>query len=237
MKYYTLLLLDADNTLFDFDAAEKYALEKTFTDCGWDYSAEIFCFYHRCNDDLWKALERGEVTRDELKVSRFIQTRAFMEANGYTCATADYDAMSSAYLKNLGACSTLLDGAKELCAELSQFYRLCIITNGTASVQYSRIQNSGIADFFEHLFISEEIGHQKPAKEFFDKVFETYPNVKKEDMLVIGDSISSDIKGAIGAGLDCCYFNTGEAPEGIKVTYQAKSFEDIRKLLLPLSNI
>ncbi len=237
MKYYTLLLLDADNTLFDFDAAEKYALEKTLTDFDWNCNDAIYAFYHKCNDDLWKALEQGEVTRAELKVKRFAQTKAFIEANGHTCPDADYDSMSTKYLQNLGECAALLPGAALLCDELSQFYRLCIITNGTASVQYSRIKKSGIADYFEHLFISEEIGHQKPAKEFFDKIFETYPDVKKEDMLVIGDSLSSDIQGALNAGIDCCYLNKADAPEEIKVTYQAKDFEDIRKLLLPLSNI
>lgn len=232
MTDYKLLLLDADNTLFDFGAAEHYALYQTFREVDWDCNEEIYTCYHHCNDALWKALERGEVTRSELKVLRFEQTRGWMLQNGYTAPECDYDAMCTAYLANLGESAVLFDGAEELCIELKAHYRMALITNGTATVQYSRMKASGMDQHFEKLFISEEIGAEKPSEAFFDCVFAAYPEIGREEMLVIGDSISSDIKGAYNAGIDACLIFTSTAPADIPVKYHVKSFDELKAILL-----
>ena len=232
MTDYKLLLLDADNTLFDFGAAELYALETTFRDFGWDYNKDVYSFYHHCNDTLWKALERGEVTRSALKVLRFEQTRAWMLQNGYAAPECDYDAMCVRYLVHLGESAVLFEGADALCEELKKQYRLALITNGTASVQYSRMKASGMERHFEKLFISEEIGAEKPSLHFFERVFAAYPEIKREEMLVIGDSVSSDIKGAYNAGIDACLIFTEKCPENIPVKYHGKSFDELKNILL-----
>lgn len=232
MTDYKLLLLDADNTLFDFDAAERHALSSTFADCDWDYNDSVYAFYHECNDALWKALERGEVTRSELKVLRFIRTEAWMKKQGYTCAPHDYKEMCELYIRHLGESAVLFEGAYDLCKELKTQYRLALITNGTASVQYSRMKNSGMDAHFEKLFISEELGAEKPSAAFFDKVSESYPEIKREEMLVIGDSVSSDIKGAYNAGIDACLIFTAECPENIPVKYHVKNFDELKATLL-----
>lgn len=230
---YQLLLLDADNTLLDFDAAERHALSSTFRDVEWDYNAEIYAFYHQCNDALWKDLEKGIVTRSELKVLRFIRTAEWMKQNGYHVGVnTDFSVMCDLYIRHLGECGKLLEGADQLCAALKMRYHLCIVTNGTASVQYSRMKLSGLESYFEHLFISEEIGAEKPSKKFFEKVFEIYPNISKQQMLLIGDSVSSDMKGACNAGIDACFINQAECPENVPVKYHVKSFEELKRILL-----
>lgn len=232
---YKLLLLDADNTLFDFGAAERYAIRKTFSDFGWEDNDEIYACYHACNDALWKALERKEVTRGQLKVLRFLRTGAWMKEHGYTLPehyTSDINAMSPCYLRHLGEGAMLLSGAMELCRDLSAKYRLCIVTNGTASVQYSRMERSRLNRYFEHIFISEEIGAEKPAKQFFDAVFAAYPDIDRREMLVIGDSASSDMKGAMNAGIDGCYLNESDPPAGVSVRYHVANYQQIRNILL-----
>ena len=230
---YKLLLLDADNTLLDFDAAERHALSNTFADCGWEYNEQTYACYHSINDALWKELEKGNVTRSELKLLRFARTADWMRQNGYHVpANTDLEYMCARYILHLGECGKLLDGADALCAALKERYRLSIITNGTASVQYSRMKHAGLEPYFEHLFISEEIGAEKPSPDFFAPVFAAFPGIDRREMLVIGDSISSDMKGAYNAGIDACYLNAGDAPQEPPIRYHAKNFEELMKFLL-----
>ncbi len=233
LSKYKLLLLDADNTLLDFDAAERHALSATFSDCGWEYNENIYAFYHKCNDELWKDLEKGLVTRSQLKILRFQRTGEWMKQQKYTLPEKiDYLSMCDLYIKHLGECGKLLDGADKFCAAAKEQYRLCIVTNGTASVQYSRMKLSGLETYFEHLFISEEIGAEKPSAQFFDKVFETYPEISKPQILLIGDSVSSDMKGAYNTGIDSCFINKAPAPKNIPITYHVTSFDELKNILL-----
>lgn len=230
---YKLLLLDADNTLLDFDAAERHALLSTFSDCGWEYKEPVYACYHSINDALWKELEKGSVTRAELKILRFARTADWMRQNGYHVPeNTDLKYMCARYILHLGECGKLINGADALCAALKEHYHLSIITNGTASVQYSRMKLSGLQAYFEHLFISEEIGAEKPSADFFAPVFAAYPEIDKREMLVIGDSVSSDMKGAYNVGIDACFLNTADTPNEVPVKYHVTNFEELKRLLL-----
>lgn len=229
---YQWLLMDADNTLFDFEAAERYALKNTFTECKLPYDAAIYDCYHKINDDLWKQLEKGTVTRATLKILRFSRTADWMKQNGYTLPEViDYDYMCTRYILHLGACSEMLPGAKALCETLSRHYKLAMVTNGTATVQHSRIEASGLAPYFDYVFISEEIGAEKPSAAFFDKVCQTLSLTDRSKALVIGDSMSSDMKGAYNAGMDACYFNANEPTEALTIRYHVRSFDEMLHLL------
>ena len=154
-----------------------------------------------------------------------------MKEQGFSISEQpDYEKMCVAYISHLGECGKLLPGAEKLCKELKENYSLAIVTNGTASVQYSRMKLSGLENYFEHLFISEEIGAEKPSPDFFRAVWEAYPEIPKTEMLLIGDSISSDMKGAFYAGIDSCFLNP--AKPDIPVNYHVSSFEELKKILL-----
>ena len=206
MKRYHVFLFDADETLFDFVKAEAAALRNTMEDFGLTYSEAVRQQYHRINDGLWKQFERGAVSRDELQQARF--SRLF-EALG---VSRDAGAFNSRYLTELGRGTYLLDGAYEICQYLRRNRKkLCIVTNGTAAAQRARIGRSELRPFFDELFISEEIGARKPEKLFFERVLTRLASFDPRDMLIVGDSLSSDIAGGNGAGIDTCWFNPQKA--------------------------
>ena len=197
MKEYKYLLFDADNTIFDFDRSEHEALKQTFASFGIALSEEQHSVYHGINDALWKKLEKGEVTRDKLKTLRFAQ---FLEYLGRD--DVDPCEAASLYVETLSDQSFLIDGAYEVCEQLSGFYPLYLITNGITSVQKKRFIASPVKKFFETVFISEEMGCAKPALEYFQKVCEAIGDDDASHYIVIGDSLSSDIRGASNFGCD-----------------------------------
>ncbi|MBE6872128.1 MAG: noncanonical pyrimidine nucleotidase, YjjG family [Ruminococcaceae bacterium] len=202
MGKYKHLLFDADGTLFDFKKSEK--------DCFLQVSSKFipgvepertYERYHKINDDLWKALERGEITRERLQVQRFETLLSELSLDISQGAQ-----MNKTYMSLLAQSVYLIDGAKQICEELSKRYTLWIITNGTASNQHGRFDKSGIKQYFKGIFISEEIGYQKPRPEFFDAV-KAHIGADESEMLIIGDSLSADIAGGKAAGIDTCYFS------------------------------
>ena len=225
---YQYVLIDNDNTLMDFSAAEKAALRGTLTACGLPTDEDTLAAYHRINDSLWKALERGETTQARLKVERFAD---FFGALGYD---GDPVAMARDYEAALGRQAHLLDGSLDLIRSLHGKCRLFIVTNGLAAVQKSRFGACPLAPYFEACFISEEMGCAKPAKQFFDRVAAAIEGFDPADALVIGDSLTSDIQGGINAGLDTCWYNPAAkpAPVGMPITYTVTTHAEIRAILL-----
>ena len=224
MSKYEWLLFDADDTLLDFKLGEKRAITATFRAAGLPTDDGVIETYSKINDNLWKMLERGEVTKDRLKVLRFEQ---FCEHYGF-----DYDgaALADAYVGNLMKQTVLLDGAEDVCRALYGKYKMYIITNGIEAVQNARFGGCAIKDYFEKCYISDAIGVAKPKKGFFDAVAADIEEFDKSKALVIGDSLTSDIKGGVEYGIDTCWLNpTGKkAPEGMDITYV---IGDIRELL------
>ncbi len=230
MKQYKYLLFDADETLFDFKKAEHEAFHLTADQVGIPFSEEIYAVYSKINDDLWKALERKEVTLPELKIARFRQLLCYLgtpeEGREETAAR-----MRDTYVESLALQSFLIDGAQELCRRLSETYPVYIVTNGISRIQRMRLENSPIKDHVTEMFVSEEIGVQKPAAAYFDYVLDKIGDPDREKYLVIGDSLTSDIKGAVEYGLDCCFFNPKGVTTDLPVTYTVGKLSELYDIL------
>lgn len=220
---YPYLLFDADNTLFDFDQAERNAHLLLCRAHGLAFSEEGYQLYHKCNADLWRDFDRGLCTKEYLLVERF---RRYLAITG---ERADPEALNRDHLRALGEGAMLLPGAEELCRVLSRDHRLYLLTNAVASVQKTRFANSAIAPYFQGAFISEEVGVGKPDPAYFDYVFHAVPGLARDNALVIGDSLTSDIQGANNAGLPCCWFNPkGQPrPQGLRIDYEIRALEEL----------
>ena len=196
------ILIDLDNTLFDFYASEKKALKKTLTQMGLNPDEKMLKRYSEINDAHWKRLEKGELTRTEVKVGRY---RQLFEEYGVDISPEETTACYEIKLSEEG---DLMEGAYELLQYLHGKYRLYVVSNGTLVCQQGRMKNTGITHFFDDHFISQQIGFEKPQKEFFDHCFAKIPDFKKEETIIVGDSISADIIGGRNAGIKTVWFNT-----------------------------
>lgn len=228
MSKYTTILFDADDTLFDFKRAEHEAVTDVLALVGLPNTDEIISKYSEINKGYWKMLERGEITKKDLFIARW---KSFLEFYGLNEINAEM--IANHYLLKLSQKCYLLNGAEELCEKLSRNFRLFIVTNGYAVVQHGRFDNSPIRKYFEDMFISEEMGAEKPTKAYFDAVFSRIPDFDPEKSVIIGDSLSSDIKGGINAGIDTCWYNPeGKmAPDGMKITYIISKLSEIEDIV------
>ena len=225
------VLFDLDDTLFDFHKAEKIALTKTLVHFGIDPTEETLALYSTINAAHWKRLELGEISREEVKVGRY---RELFKTIGVECdpvkATAYYESM-------LAIGHYFMPGAPELLGELYRKYRLYIVSNGTAKVQEGRIGSSGIAKYMDGIFISQILGANKPDKQFFDICFAEIPDFSLSETVIIGASLSSDIKGGINAGIPPVWFNPKgiENNNDIKPDYTIKELSEVPGLLSQIS--
>ncbi len=227
---YTTLLIDADETIFDFLKGERTALRKVLKDRGLPHGDDVLERYHWINDALWHAFERKEITKEALKHERFAR---LAKESGFP-ASFDPDEINADYLAQLGESDFLLPGARAFLEKLKTGgYDLVLITNGVARTQLRRLEKSGLAPLFSHVFVSEAVGAQKPLKAYFDAVLESVAERDPAKLLVIGDSLGSDMQGAANAGLDCVWFNPKGAPNdrGLPVTREAKTYEEIEAFL------
>lgn len=217
---YQYLLFDADDTLFDFQLAQDRSLNEVFTKVGIDLKEKAT--YKKISHGLWDKLEKKEITLTQLKEQRFT---LLLEALHMTC---DED-VEMLYENTLASHDELLVGAKEFLDNVKNNFHLILISNGMPNIQHPRLISSGLEDYFEHIFISDEIGAQKPSKEFFDIVFDTI-KAKKEDCLVIGDGLTSDILGGHNYGIDTCFFNPNKKVSDLP-TYDCENYQEILKIL------
>ena len=195
------VFLDLDDTIFDFHKAEAIALSEMLKEIGVEPTEERISRYSEINDMQWKRLERGEITREVVLYERF---RLFFLEYGIS---RDPMLARRIYEKKLGTGHYFIEGAEELLSALYGKYRLYLASNGTAAVQAGRIKSSGIEKYFDEIFVSESVGHNKPSKEFFDYCFDKIGEVDKESAIIIGESLSSDILGGKNAGIKTCLFN------------------------------
>ena len=233
-KKYRWILLDADDTVFDFARCQRQALGEVLSGHGIAPTDETVAAYDRINRSLWGALERREIEKPVLIWKRF-ELLAREIGAGY-----DPVEISSEYEKRLAGCAFFLPGAAEACRALACGYGLYIITNGIGAVQKARIRDSGLERYLDGVFISGEIGHEKPSKEFFDAVAEAIPGFDPAQTLVVGDSLTSDISGGIACGADTCWINTrgAEASAGMldRITYVLPSVTKLPGLLRRLES-
>ena len=220
------LLLDLDDTILDFHKAERIALSKTIRDFGVEPSEQVLNRYHRINKWHWEQLELGVMTRDQVLVGRFAQLfeELGMEVDAAACMKQ--------YEHNLSIGHYFLPGAEEAVKRLKEKYRLFLVSNGTATVQHSRLTSAGLYPYFEQVFISQEIGYNKPDKAYFDRCFERIPGFAPEKALMVGDSLTSDIKGGINAGLKTVWVNPAHKDCGsIRPDYEIEGLSQLEALL------
>lgn len=226
-KHYAWLWFDADGTLFDYSRAECVALEKSFQSLNAPFEDRYLDTYRRINQQLWQALERREISAAVLKVRRF---ESMIEELQLACSPSE---MSAAYVDQLALCAELIEGAHEVLHALSPSCRFAIVTNGLETVQRSRLARSPIRHLIAEMIISEEVGSAKPEPAFFEAASARLGNPDKREVLMIGDSLSSDIRGGIDYGLDTCWFNPGAAarPDGLQITHEISHLSELLEVL------
>lgn len=228
MPRYDYLLFDADHTLFDFDQAEYCALRDTLLAFHYPFNADTQTFYHAVNRLLWHRFDLGEISREALVVERFAIFVRVMGGN------ADPAALNRFYLDRLAEGNQLFPGAEALCRALAPHCTLAIVTNGTAHAQRNRIATSALAPLFPWIFISEEVGWQKPERSFFLRVLSAMGITDPARAVVIGDNLFSDIQGGINAGLDTIWYHPSREANAIDIhpTYTVSSYEELQHYLL-----
>ena len=224
---YSYLLFDADGTLFDFEKTEHHAFKDTMEKFEIPFSIENLEMYKKINISYWKQLEKGLITKEALLPKRFAD---FLTQIGRTDLFA-VD-LNITYGSQLGKYGYLFPQALSLCKELSMQYTLLLVTNGVYSTQIRRFDNSPIKPYFQEMIVSEKIGYTKPDPRYFDYVFEKYSITDKSHVLIIGDSLSADIKGGRDYGIDTCFYNPFQTaiPEGAS-TYVITQLEELKNIL------
>ncbi len=224
---YSTVLLDFDHTLLDSDTSEIEAYTLTLRNQGVADPMTHFAAYKRINLGLWAAVERGELLPTDVKSKRF---ELLMAELGLP---ADIEQMAHDFVVGFATHGDLYPGVMALLEELADRVRLCLITNGLSEVQRPRIERLGIERYFDAIVVSAEVGVTKPGAAIFDIAFERLGNPAKADVLMVGDSLSSDIKGGADYGIDTCWYNpngkTAE-PED-RITYEIKALADLLDLV------
>ena len=229
MKKYTYLLWDIDGTILDFLAAEKEAIKHLFIKYGFGpCSDEMVARYSKINVRYWEALERNEMTKPEILVGRF---REFFETEGLDVSKAE--AFNRDYQLALGDTIVFCDDCFDLIASLKGKYKLGAVTNGTIEAQSKKLKASGLDQIFDAIFISDEIGVEKPNSGFFDCVIEKMQIKDVSQALIIGDSLTSDIKGGNVAGFDTCWYNPHgkKNTAGVTINYEIAELHEILSIL------
>lgn len=222
---YNVLLFDADNTVLDFDKSEEQALQRAFELCGVKYDTDVLTVYRRNNIAQWQRYERGEISRDEVLLNRFLLT-----LDELAIKNCNVNKLADEYEKYLHFGFYQIEHAREVLEELQKSCDLYVVSNGVLSIQNSRMKGSGLEKYFLRRFISEEIGVPKPNVEFFNRSFAQIPNLKKSSTLIIGDSLTSDVQGGINAGIDTCWYNPNGAKNNTQIV-PSYEISDLRQLL------
>lgn len=223
------ILWDIDGTILDFKEAEYYGVKNCFThfELG-ECTDEMISTYAAINDKYWEMLEKGEVTRQELFTARF---KEFFEGEGIK-----FDKLvefNKEYQHQLSTLIFFRDNGYELIKELKGQVRQYAVTNGSYNVQKHKLEKSGLQELFEDCFISDQVGVEKPNAEFFDHVKKVLGDVEDSEMIIVGDSLTSDMKGGNNAGILCCWYNPAHKVDtkGLKIDYQIENLWDIKKIV------
>lgn len=223
------LFLDLDDTILDFGATERKSIARLYADLGIEPTEELIHRYHVINLEHWKKLERGEITREQIS-NRF---DVLFGELGRTVSTKECE---ERYRRYLSEGTDFMPGAREAVERLHKKYRLFIASNGTASVQAGRLERTGLGAWFEKVFVSEELGANKPSPVFFQRAFAQIPDFDPARAMMVGDSLTSDILGGIQAGIRTCWVNPKHrvGREEIRPDYEIESLEQLEELLAGL---
>ena len=224
-----VILWDIDGTLLNFKAAEAVAIRACFASHGLgECTDEMLAEYSGINDKWWKRLERGEVTKPEVLIGRF---REFFA--GYGLPGEKAEPFNEEYQLRLGDTCVFNDDGGELVAQLRGKVKQYAVTNGTRVAQERKLAKSGLGRLFDDVFISELLGADKPNVAFFEAVWAKIGRYDKDEVLIVGDSLTSDIRGGNNAGILTCWYNPeGKKNEaGAKVDYEIRSLQEIKQIL------
>jgi len=225
---YNTFLFDADNTLYDFDAACAHALEVLLAEHEYLYTPAIFDLFVKIGTPLWQSLECGKLSDVDLQRLRMTQLFAELGLSG------DPLEFNARFLHELGRGEFYIEGALDICEKIvASGKRLYIVTNGFLATYESRVKHLALEKFVTECFVSEVIGHKKPSREFFDHVFARISPVDKGKVLLVGDSLTADIAGGIAAGVDTCWFNMYgvENVMGVVPTYEIRSLWEVEEYI------
>lgn len=213
---FDAVLWDVDGTLLDFVYSQRHAVTKCFQSIGREVSDEILQRYKDINDSYWKKLELGEVTKQQLLTGRFVD---LFEEYGIT--DVDVDKFVREYQEQLGRVYKYTENSLDICKALKGNIRQYVITNGVTSTQENKLKISGFYDLMDGIFISEQIGSPKPQREFFEHCLKIIGNLPKDRMLIVGDSLTSDIKGGKLCGIPTCWYRPEGIHEGETAVYES----------------
>ena len=219
-------LFDIDNTLIDFGESAAIAMPRLFEVMGYPYTPEVPQLYHKFNAPLWAALERGEITGQYL---RSIRWGCIMKALGIEC---DSVKMEAEYAEQLARVAILVDGADELIKYLKEKgYVIAIASNSYQAQQERRTKLAGLDKYIDYYFTSMDMGVEKPSVEFFNRCFERLGNPSKDEMIMIGDSLTADVAGGKGAGIATIWFDKFKTHAENDADYAVTSLLDIKNIL------
>lgn len=229
MGKYKVILWDLDQTLLNFDLAMDHALRAVFVQYGLEINGEIAARYEAINRSYWLRLESGELTKEQVTVGRF---RTLFEEMGITHVKPEE--INTDYQRELGSVFFYMEGAKELVTLLKEKgYRQYVVTNGVNETQANKMRRSGLDRIMDGVFVSEVMGYPKPMKEYFDACFAALPGVDREACILVGDSLTSDMRGAENSGIASCWFNPEKKKKDVDVRtdYEIQRLEELIPIL------
>jgi 2-haloacid dehalogenase len=224
---YKWLLFDADSTLFDYDKAEALALQATFEQFGYTFEPAYLKAYRRINERVFELYAEGTITTEQVRYGRFEQLSEVLEID-LDCAP-----FGDTHISNLAQGAYLIDSAEDTIKALSQKAKLVIITNALVDVCKPRVAKSTIGSYFKDIISAEEIGVSKPNAGFFEITLDRIGNPSKEEVLIIGDNLISDIKGGYDFGIDTCWFNPKRLTHNhdIEIAYEINHLSQLLEIL------
>jgi len=223
------ILWDVDGTLLDFIAAEKAAIKTLFGEFNLGQcSDEMIKRYSEINKTYWQRLERGEITKQEVLVGRF---KEFFKSEGIDISVVEE--FNSLYQLRLGDTIVYHDDSLEIIKSLQGRVRQYVVSNGTVEAQSKKLRLSGLGELVDGIFLSEHIGVEKPNIEFFDKVLEEIKPADRSSILIVGDSLTSDIQGGNNAGIVTCWYNPlgDKAPDKYRIDYEISDLHQIYEII------
>ncbi len=227
MKDYDWLLFDLDNTILDFTASSYISFNKSMDELGYSANKSHFQKFKQINMEVWEEMESGKIDHQELKVKRWF--RLFDELK----LSLDPSIANEVYFFHIKENPVFVQYAAEISEVCKDKFNLMIITNGLAEVQWPRLRKTGLVDYFEHIVISDELGYAKPHSAYFEHCHSLMDYHAKEKILVIGDTLSSDIKGGKEFGFDTCWYNHSNVlNESTKTDFEIKQMKELRDILL-----
>ncbi|AKA69250.1 YjjG family noncanonical pyrimidine nucleotidase [Clostridium scatologenes] len=230
---YEIIIFDADETLFDFKRSERDAFKNAMLEFNIEYDENYHLkIYSDINKDIWKEFEKRLITQEKLKVERFKRLSDKLNLE-FDEVKFDEVKFARSYMKHLANASFLYDNSISLVKSLYKNYKLSIVTNGLTDVQNKRIRKSIIAKYFQDIVISEEVGVSKPDSKIFELALNNLNHTDKSKVLMVGDSLTSDIQGGINSGIDTCWLNSNKIANTTKFkpTYEISNLMELKDIL------